>query len=152
MTGPLRTKTPSLELNGRWNVGTLEKKGSKKVLFFFNGPALYPLLMARPLREESFFLAASLNIRELIENSSQFNLSIKAGWTWPHSGINENISLRTKVKYRPFYNFLPLSTRLFCQITCTLKRTRVKLFRFKISQFVPLLTKNPQNISKICKK
>ena len=39
------------------------KKGLKKSYIFLNGPALYnppPLLMARPLREELFFSAASL--------------------------------------------------------------------------------------------
>ena len=64
MAGPLRPNPPlppPLELNGRWNFGTLEKKGSKKSYFFLNGPALYapgppPLLMARPLREELFFI------------------------------------------------------------------------------------------------
>jgi len=42
---------PPLVLIGRWN-----KKGSKKILFFLNGPALYPspLFMARPLREDFF--------------------------------------------------------------------------------------------------
>ena len=67
MAGPLRPNPPPPhELNGRWNFGTLEKKGSKKSYFFLNGPALYnpPLLfMARPLREE-FFFAASLRSTE----------------------------------------------------------------------------------------
>ena len=58
MAGPLRPNPPPpLEPNGRWNVGTLEKKGLKKVLFSlmsrpFTPP---PLLMAMPLREELFF-------------------------------------------------------------------------------------------------
>ena len=41
---------------------------------------------------------------------------------------------------------------LFCYITCTLKRSCLRLFRFRISQFVPFLIRNPQNLSKICKK
>ena len=56
MTGPLRPNSPSpLELNCRWNVGTLGKKGYQKK--FLYGHALYPppLLMARPLREELLF-------------------------------------------------------------------------------------------------
>ena len=31
---------PPPELNGRWNVGPLEKEGSKKKYFFLNGPAI----------------------------------------------------------------------------------------------------------------
>ena len=48
-----------LELNGRWNDGTLEKKVKKS---FLNCPALYPppLLMARPLRKELFLLRLPL--------------------------------------------------------------------------------------------
>ena len=34
MAGPLRPNPAPLELNGRWNVGKLEKKVPKKVLFF----------------------------------------------------------------------------------------------------------------------
>ena len=75
MAGPLRPNPPPLEPNGRWNDGTLEKKGSKKSHFFLNGPALYPppLLMARPLREELFF-SASLTYSYNIVNC--FTLSI----------------------------------------------------------------------------
>ena len=43
MAGPLRPKnplpSPPLDLNGCWNVGTLEKRFQKK-LFFLNGPDL----------------------------------------------------------------------------------------------------------------
>ena len=48
MAGPLRPKPPSLELDGRLNVGTL-KKGS-------NGPAFHPppLLMARPKNKTKY--------------------------------------------------------------------------------------------------
>ena len=60
MAGPLRLYHPppsSLMAVGSWNVG-------KKVLFFLNGPALYPpppLLMARPLCiKRRTFIAASL--------------------------------------------------------------------------------------------
>ena len=56
MARPLRPNLPPpLELNGRWNVGTLKNKGYKKAFFslmarpFTNPP---PLLIARPLREE----------------------------------------------------------------------------------------------------
>ena len=50
MTGPLRPNPPPpLKLNGRWNIGTLEKK----VLNFFS------LKMDRPLRED-FFLRLPL--------------------------------------------------------------------------------------------
>ena len=58
MARPLRLNPPPpLELNGRWNVGTQEKKVPKKVIFSllarpFTPP---PSLMARPLREELFF-------------------------------------------------------------------------------------------------
>ena len=48
----------ALELNGRWNFGTLENRFQKK-FFFLNGPALYPpppILIALPLREEIFLL------------------------------------------------------------------------------------------------
>ena len=41
MTGPLRPNHPfPFEHNGRWNVGTLEKKGFIKNSFFLNGPAI----------------------------------------------------------------------------------------------------------------
>ena len=42
-------------------------------------------------------------------------------------------------------------TRLFCWITVTFKRPSLRLFRFKIAQFVPFWNINPQNLSKICK-
>ena len=40
----------------------------------------------------------------------------------------------------------------FCYITCTFKRTRLRLFRLKISQCIPFRIKNLQNLSKTCKK
>ena len=40
---------PPIMLNGRWNFGTLETKVPKKIIFS---------LMARPLREELFFMAS----------------------------------------------------------------------------------------------
>ena len=46
----------------------------------------------------------------------------------------------------------PISTRLSCYIRCIFKRPSLRLFRFKILQFVPFWIKNPQNRSKICKK
>ena len=54
MARPLR---PPLELNGRLNVGTLGKKGSKKVIFSLLARPYTPppLLMAPLLREELFF-------------------------------------------------------------------------------------------------
>ena len=45
MPNPHPPQPPPIELNGRWNVGTLGKKSSKKRYFS---------LMARPLREELF--------------------------------------------------------------------------------------------------
>ena len=36
-----------------------------------------------------------------------------------------------------FCRVSPISTRLFCYITCIFKRPSLQLFRFKISQFVP---------------
>ena len=60
MAGPLRPNpNPPLELNGRWNFGTLEKKVLKQI--FLNGPALYP---PPPLNGPSFF-AASLRKHSL---------------------------------------------------------------------------------------
>ena len=53
-------------------------------------------------------------------------------------------------KIKLFVGFPP--SVLFCYITCTFKRISHRLFRFKISQCVPFLIKNPQNISKISKK
>ena len=54
MAGPLRPNPPLL--SSLMAVGTLENKGSNKNSFFLNGPACPPpFLMARPLREESFF-------------------------------------------------------------------------------------------------
>ena len=67
MAGSLRPNPlPPLELNGRWNIGTLErwnvgKKGTKKVLFALMAPPFTPpplLLVAWPLREELFFAAS----------------------------------------------------------------------------------------------
>ena len=60
MTGPLRPYTPPLELNGRCNFGTLEKKVPKKVIYSLMARPLPlpPFLMARPLREELFFAAS----------------------------------------------------------------------------------------------
>ena len=51
-----KSPLPPFELNGRWNVGTWRKKGSKTSSFFLNGPALTPplLLMARQFREKHF--------------------------------------------------------------------------------------------------
>ena len=40
-----------------------------------------------------------------------------------------------------FCRVSPISTRLFCYITCTFKRPSLRLLRFKISQFVPFLHK-----------
>ena len=45
-----------------------------------------------------------------------------------------------------------ISTRLFFNVKCTFKRTSIRLFRFKISESVPFLIKNPQNLLKICKR
>ena len=45
-----------------------------------------------------------------------------------------------------------ISTRFFFCITCTFNRMSLRLSRFKISQCVPFLIKNPQSLSKICKK
>ena len=45
-----------------------------------------------------------------------------------------------------------ISTRHFCNITCTFKSTSLRLFRFKISQIVLFRIKIPQNLSKICIK
>ena len=43
IAGPLRLNTPPpLELNGRWNVGTFEKKKVKKSYFFLNGRPFPP--------------------------------------------------------------------------------------------------------------
>ena len=58
MAGPLRPYPPSLELNGRWEVGALEKKVLKKVIFSLMVrplPSPTLLLLAWPLREERFF-------------------------------------------------------------------------------------------------
>ena len=61
MAGPLRPNPPPppLELNGRLTFETLKKR-LKKSSFLLNGPALYPppLLIARPLRVELFFVAS----------------------------------------------------------------------------------------------
>ena len=46
----------------------------------------------------------------------------------------------------------PISTRLFCYITCSFKRTSLRLFRFEIAQFFPFWIENPQNLSEMCKK
>jgi len=62
IAGPLRPNPPSLlptELNGRWKVGTLEKKRLKKAIFFINGPAFTSL---PPLN--GHFFAAFLNSDE----------------------------------------------------------------------------------------
>ena len=40
----------------------------------------------------------------------------------------------------------------FCKMTYTFKRPSLQLFRFQTAQFVPFWIKNPQNLSKICKK
>ena len=61
MAGPLRPNPPPT--SSLMPIGKLErwkKTGSKKSYFFLNGPAFtpYPLLMARPLREELFFAAS----------------------------------------------------------------------------------------------
>ena len=45
-----------------------------------------------------------------------------------------------------FCRVSPNSTRLFCYITCTIKRTSFRLFRFKISQSVPFLIKKIRTI------
>ena len=54
-------------------------------------------------------------------------------------------------KIKKFVGFPP-SKRLVCYITYTFKRTSLRLFKFNISQCVPFWNKNPQNLSKICKK
>ena len=38
-----------------------------------------------------------------------------------------------------FCKVSPIRTRLFCFITCTFKRTSLRLFRFKITQCFPFL-------------
>ena len=69
MAGQLRPNPPSRALwpLKRW------KKRFKKSYFFVNGPALYPppLLMARPLREDIFFLRLPLiSARWYLQSSS----------------------------------------------------------------------------------
>ena len=69
MARPLR---PPLELNGRLNVGTLGKKGSKKVIFSLMARPYTPspLLMAPLLREELFFAASLTNFSYYIQGIS----------------------------------------------------------------------------------
>ena len=43
----------------------------------------------------------------------------------------------SKIKF--FCRVSPIQYRTFCYVTCTFKRTSLRLFRFKISQFVPFL-------------
>ena len=58
MTGPLRPNPPPLELNGRWNVGTLEKRFKKKLFFpLWPGPLAPP---PGPAIKRRTFFAASL--------------------------------------------------------------------------------------------
>ena len=52
---------------------------------------------------------------------------------------------------KKFVGFPPSAQDFLQYIKCTFKRS-LRLFRFKILKFVPFLIKNPQNISKICKK
>ena len=58
-------------------------------------------------------------------------------------------SLKIKI-----FVWFPPSVQDFFVICITLifKRTSLRIFRFKVSQFVPFWIKNPQNLSKICKK
>ena len=56
-------------------------------------------------------------------------------------------------KFEFFWRVYPISTILFCWfITCTVKRPSLRLFRFNNDQIVPFCIKNPQYLSKICKK
>ena len=50
------------------------------------------------------------------------------------------------IQFRP--EFPPISTRLFCYITCTFKHTSLQLSKLKISQCFPFLIKNLQNLQK----
>ena len=45
----------------------------------------------------------------------------------------------SKIKLKLIFRVSPISTGLFCYITCTFKRSSLRLFRFKISQLVPFL-------------
>ena len=65
MAGLLGPTPPSLELNGCWNGGTLEKKDKKSNFSLMARPfTLPPLLIARPLREELFFSFLRLPLGE----------------------------------------------------------------------------------------
>ena len=55
-------------------------------------------------------------------------------------------------KIKKIVGFPPSVKDFFCKITCTFKRPRFQLFRFKIAQCVPFWFKNPRNLSKISKK
>ena len=67
-------------------------------------------------------------------------LSARSSYWWL---VNQKLNSLSRV--------YPISTRLFCYVTRTFKRMSLRLFRFKISQFVPFWIKNPQNPLKICK-
>ena len=66
----------------------------------------------------------------------------------------EQYKLQYNLKWLVSQNFIfcrvsPVSTRIFCYITCTFKRTSLRLFRFKISQCVPFLIEKLQKGDKL---
>ena len=55
------------------------------------------------------------------------------------SALCIKVTDHSKIKF--FCRVSPISTSFFCFITCTFKCTSLRLFRFKISQFVPFCKK-----------
>ena len=118
MARPLRPP-PSLELNVRWNFGTVEKKDYKKSFFFLNGPALYPppLLMARPLREELLFSAS-------LTNYFHFRaVPLKAS----HLSGNVQFNLKTNLAAFKLNESLISNTRIFSKVYRKVLRSATSL-------------------------
>ena len=85
MARPLRPNLPPpLELNGRWNVGTLKKKVTKKVFFFLNGPALYqpPSPLNCPAIKRRTFTASLINLVYLLVTQTINNKRINADYKY----------------------------------------------------------------------
>ena len=76
------------------------KKGSK-IFFFLNGPALYPLLMAQPLREELFFLRLPLITTEESAFARNKRQGPGIGGLSMHSFMPIGLTIAVEVFLRP---------------------------------------------------
>ena len=64
-----------------------------------------------------------------------------------HAFVIFKVTGHSKIKF--FGRVSPnISARLFCYITCIFKRPSLRIFWFKISQFVPFCMKTPKNPQK----